>query len=183
MKKTSNTRRGFTLIELLVVVLIIGILAAVAVPQYQKAVEKSKATQAMTLVKSIGLAAHAYYLANGEYPTDFSQLDAEIDWTGDHKMLTDSAVTDVRSNEEWSLQLNSTTGDVFASRLDGPYKAAGFSNSFKNNSNALKIRCFEIATNPGGSTFSKNPGDYCEKLFHAQSVNCSSCTNRYYWLP
>ena len=67
--------RAFTLIELLVVVLIIGILAAVALPQYEKAVEKSRATQVYTLMATLAEAEQVYYLANGEWTGDYSKLD------------------------------------------------------------------------------------------------------------
>ena len=63
MKGIRRNKRAFTLIELLVVVLIIGILAAVAVPQYQKAVEKSRAVEALTLLKHIQ---NAYIVARLE---------------------------------------------------------------------------------------------------------------------
>ena len=74
----ERNRLGFTLIELLVVVLIIGILAAVALPQYQKTVDKSRLVQLMVINKAIREAEERYYLANGDYTNDMRVLDLEF---------------------------------------------------------------------------------------------------------
>lgn len=69
---------GFTLIELLVVVLIIGILAAVALPQYKLAVVRSKTKAILPILSAIQRAQEVYYLNNGEYVKDIQSLDIQM---------------------------------------------------------------------------------------------------------
>lgn len=74
-------KKGFTLIELLVVVLIIGILSAVALPQYTKSVEKARMTEAVMAVEAIARANQLYYLANGTYTRNINDLDIDYNIT------------------------------------------------------------------------------------------------------
>lgn len=184
-RRTMNNKKAFTLIELLVVVLIIGILAAVAVPQYQKAVEKSKATQAITLLKSVVQAMETYYMANGSYPTEFSQMDIDIPWTGNTKIMDYAA--EAKSNGEWSIQIQNNDGwvNLFILRLNGKYKGAGFNWVFESNTSGMhknELLCVERTTMANYLFDETLPaGSYCVRLFSGiQDVGSSG---RYYLLP
>ncbi len=95
---TKCVSRGFTLIELLVVVLIIGILAAVALPQYQKAVIKSRMMQAVSYLEAVKQAEEIYYLEQGNYTTDMSQLSIQADMPRPWSCSLQNAVTESKAS-------------------------------------------------------------------------------------
>ena len=79
MLNKSSCKKGFTLIELLVVVLIIGILASIAVPQYRRSVWKAKAANMLALARKMVQAEEMYKLANGDITSELSALDIGFD--------------------------------------------------------------------------------------------------------
>ena len=73
-----KNKQAFTLIELLVVVLIIGILAAVALPQYELAVAKARYMQLISLANALRKGQDLYKLANGQSTDDISVLSIDL---------------------------------------------------------------------------------------------------------
>ena len=69
MQKNNQKLGGFTLIEVLVVVLIIGILTSVALPQYQKAVEKARVAEALQALAQLRDAQLVFYDTYGRWAT------------------------------------------------------------------------------------------------------------------
>lgn len=191
MKNRSTGRlSGFTLIELLVVVLIIGILTAVALPQYEKAVAKSQSVQALSTLKSVAQAYSAYDLANGQWATSFDDLDIQLPWTGTTSWKPGLSAT--RSNQDWSLQLQIITSVepiipvIYMGRLTGPYKGTGFAYFFGQWDNKENWRadphiiyCVEQVRG-SGVVFSKTPGDFCMKVMGAKARTQSGDTAHYY---
>ena len=124
----AGKNAGFTLIELLVVVLIIGILAAVALPQYQQAVLKTRLMRYTPFVKALANAEEAYWMANGQYTPNIEDLDidfpADAVWAGastDHGFvqLSDGSVLDLLGYGAYISDLNSANARV-AIRIMGP---------------------------------------------------------------
>ena len=118
---SMKNNKGFTLIELLVVVLIIGILAAIAMPQYFKAVEKARGAEALSLFGTIAGAQQRFYLARDQYTEDLKDLDLDFQDKDGKQISSGPSITTTNFN---LLLTGGTAGGakVVACRTSGRYK-------------------------------------------------------------
>ncbi len=110
--KSANIKGldGFTLVELLVVVLIIGILAAVAMPQYTRAVERSRVATMQPLVRALADAQRSFLMANGSVSRSFADLDISL--PGNCTVSPNDYYGESAICGKFSINLDSTTHAV-----------------------------------------------------------------------
>ncbi len=177
-QSSKTVNKGFTLIELLVVVLIIGILAAIALPQYKKAVMRAEATQMKLDIAHAVQAAERYYLTNDQWPRSFDEID--IDFVLPSESGHGECMWGV--NASYKHKVNGKIGFAFGRYgnimsiisyyLTGKYKCAGF--LYYDN----QIMCVEEA----GSYFGGYPksGSYCHDILGLNLYENSTYGDRFY---
>lgn len=180
-------QKGFTLIELLVVVLIIGILSAIAFPQYQKAIWRSKNAQLKQMVSAIWKAEQVYYMANGQYTQNFDELDVNLPLptrtvTSSNLcyLQNTSRAGAVKLGKDFGVGLGSSgaIGEIYTLSVwgvwtEGPYECKGFT---ARSTTSGRLVCSGVGTK-------EEVAKFCEKVEAATFDTSANAQTHYFSLP
>src|SRR2546421_12322070 len=101
----NRGRKGFTLVELAVVIIIIGVLAAFAVPRFLDSVERSKAAEAFNYMSAVRAAQERHQVPQGTYCDDRTKLDIQMPQPKDFTVGTPAAGGTDSLEDSWTLAL------------------------------------------------------------------------------
>ncbi|MEO7993618.1 MAG: type II secretion system protein [bacterium] len=138
--------RGFTLIELLVVITIIGILAAIALPNYIKAKDKAKEVQTKSAIKSLQVAIERYAVDQEEYPLFLIGGDHE-GWDFWHRKFNEATPDRSRPQNAW---------------VDDPLILGGYLDGYPENpfvDNGAAVIAMTGPVNPPATGYTAGDGD------------------------
>ena len=131
----NRNSKGFTLIELLIVVAIIGIIAAIAIPNLLNAIDRGKQKRTMADMRSIGTAVESYAVDNNTYPvaTDATTLKGLVEpiyiktmpttdgWNNTYQVASATTQYTINSFGKDGTGTNCTTGDRKSTRLNSSH--------------------------------------------------------------
>ena len=137
--------RGFTLIELLVVVLIIGILAAMALPDYQRATEISRVGAALSFSRAFRDSVDRYYMQNGRFPSSPDALDVGLTQCPKYFSCMYAELT--------------TQGKFQIDRKNGPFAYGIITRSAVSPALPNTIYCYALRSNKKGVEFCEHWGE------------------------
>lgn len=183
--------RGFTLIELLVAVLIIAVLAAVALPQYNKVVKRAQGREVLVVLDVLDKALSAYYLENGHYSMQVSS-GGQLAWRTVNQDELDMEIPPLkyfkfRNGAEDGAKLPIHSKDSASFFTDSRYDIAIY------NPNAYQI--IQLGTDPnykqnlslslawyrgGKEHWVCNPIELCKQYFEGREINVGTSTE--YWI-
>lgn len=161
-----NNKKGFTLMEMLVTVLIIGILSAIAIPQYTTAVEKTKIMGNVVMMKALQDSVIQYYASTNEIPTSFKQLPVSLPQGPGGFVI--SGVTAQKADNSCVMALSSTSTEIGSG--EGAYTATvpqALTMSCTTSGGNLNdwVLSFEFKPSSSGSVFSSG------KFFKVQATD------------
>ncbi|MBR4355187.1 MAG: prepilin-type N-terminal cleavage/methylation domain-containing protein [Elusimicrobiaceae bacterium] len=187
MKKTLlNT--GFSLIELLAVLLVIAVLASFALFEYQKVIERSRAAEAISLLRSLYHAEKVYQMTYGKYAPSIESL--SINFKGQKVNCTQNNNspcwgyynTEAIKGEKWSIELEKGKNpSISVGRISGPYAGTGFFMQLDRADGVQypleQLACLENGM--GKFKYKKKEGSYCIDVMDGTFYSKSSSSRKY----